>query len=80
MELQIKKWGNSLGLRIPQAIAKHINIRDGSKINVVLKKNRIELTPVDPQKYDLTNLISSISEANLHNEIPAGEAQGKEIW
>ena len=44
MEIQVKKWGNSLGIRIPQAIANQINIQDGSKINLLLKSNKIELS------------------------------------
>jgi len=76
----VKKWGNSLGLRIPQAIANQINIQDGSRINLVLKNNKIELTPAISEEYRLNDLIELMSEANLHNEISSGQPQGKEIW
>lgn len=80
MEIQVKKWGNSLGIRIPQAIANQINIQDGSKINLVLKNNKIELIPAISEEYSLNDLIALISETNLHNEISYGQPQGKEIW
>ncbi|MEJ5244984.1 MAG: AbrB/MazE/SpoVT family DNA-binding domain-containing protein [Bacteroidota bacterium] len=80
MELQVRKWGNSLGIRIPQSIANQINIQDGSRINLVLKKNKIELIPVDTDVFELDNLISLISEENLHQEAETGDKQGKEIW
>ena len=78
--MKVKKWGNSLGLRIPQAIANQINIQDGSRINLVLKNNKIELTPAISEEYRLNDLIELMSEANLHNEISSGQPQGKEIW
>ena len=80
MEVQVKKWGNSLGLRIPQAIANQINIKDGSKINLVLKNNKIELIPAVQEEYRLNDLIELITEATIHNEISSGEPIGNEIW
>jgi len=80
VEIIVKKWGNSLGLRIPKTIANQINIQDGSRINLVLKNNKIELSPAASEKYRLYDLIELISESNLHNEISFGEPQGKEIW
>jgi len=80
MEIKVKKWGNSLGLRIPQAIANQINIQDGSRINLVLKNNKIELIPAVSEEYRLNDLVELIDESNLHIEIFSGQAQGKEIW
>ena len=80
MEIKVKKWGNSLGLRIPQAIANQIKIQDGSRINLVLKNNKIELIPVASEEYQLNDLVELISESNLHTDISSGQPQGKEIW
>jgi len=80
MEIQVKKWGNSLGLRIPQAIANQINIQEGSKINLVLKNNKIEITPAKSDDYHLEDFVSQISESNLHYEASSGEPQGNELW
>lgn len=80
MEIKVKKWGNSLGLRIPQAIANQIKIQDGSRINLVLKNNKIELIPVASEEYQLNDLVELISESNLHTVISSGQPQGKEIW
>lgn len=80
MELQVKKWGNSLGLRIPQAIANQVNIQDGSTINLILKKNKIEIVPIESENYELDDLINSITDSNLYSEISVGEPIGNEIW
>lgn len=61
-----KKWGNSLGLRIPQSIANQIKIQGGSTINLVLKKNRIELNPTIVDEYELEALVDLIDENNIH--------------
>lgn len=79
MEILVKKWGNSLGLRIPQAIANQINIQDGSRINLVLKNNKIELSLAVSEEYRLNDLLEQITESNLHDEISSGQPQGKEI-
>ncbi len=34
METVIKKWGNSLGVRIPTLIAKSMNFNDGSPVEL----------------------------------------------
>lgn len=80
MVLLVKKWGNTLGLRIPQAIANQIDIRDGSKINLVLKNNKIEITSAENNEYQLNDLVEMISESNSHNEISSSQMQGNEIW
>jgi len=43
MQTSVKKWGNSLAIRVPQAIASQINITEGSKIKLILKNNIIEI-------------------------------------
>lgn len=39
MNIQISKWGNSLALRIPTAIIKEINLKDGDKVEATLSKD-----------------------------------------
>jgi len=77
METQIKKWGNSLGLRIPKNIANASNISDGSVVELRVKNNKIEI--VAKAKFDLEEMLASISEDNLHKEISTGESLGNEI-
>jgi antitoxin component of MazEF toxin-antitoxin module len=33
METIVKKWGNSLGIRIPNAIARELSLKDGSFVD-----------------------------------------------
>ena len=47
MEAIIKKWGNSLGVRLPINMTKEMNIEDGSKIEIMQKNNKIIISVPD---------------------------------
>ena len=80
MQTSVKKWGNSLAIRVPQAIASQINITEGSKIKLILKNNIIEIIPTESKEYSLKNLLSAINNENHHLEISTDSPIGKEIW
>jgi antitoxin MazE len=78
MEAVIKKWGNSLGIRIPNLIIKEMSLRDGSFVNIDGKENEIIIKPI--QKSKLSEILSQINENNIHEEINTTGPVGKEIW
>ena len=78
MEAVVKKWGNSLGIRIPNHIAKGLSLKDGSSIDIDDKGEEIIIRPIKKNK--LTEMLSLINEQNLHEEIDTGAPVGKEIW
>jgi antitoxin MazE len=78
MEAVIKKWGNSLGIRIPNLIVKELSLRDGSFVNIDGKENEIIIKPI--QKSKLSEILSQINEHNIHEEIITTGPVGKEIW
>lgn len=46
MELQIAKWGNSLAVRIPSAIAKKMHVAEGDSVDVTLNSTgELVMTP-----------------------------------
>ena len=79
METKIQKWGNSLAIRIPNSYAKDIDIEQGSTIDILKENDRIIIKP-KRKKAKLSDLLSQVTEDNLHNEIDTGENVGKEIW
>ena len=78
MEAVVKKWGNSLGIRIPNILAKGLSLRDGSYVNIDDTGNAIVIRPLKKNK--LSEMIKLINKENLHDEINTGEPVGKEIW
>ena len=78
MEAVVKKWGNSLGIRIPNQIAKVLSLKDGSFVDIKDKQNEIVIKPI--QKSNLAEMLSLINEQNIHEEIRTAGPVGKEIW
>ena len=80
MQTQIKKWGNSLALRIPKSFALNANLRQDELVNLSIDKERIIVTPICKKEYSLDELLESVTESNLHGEFDTGAPVGKEIW
>ena len=78
MEAVVKKWGNSLGIRIPNLIARQLSLKDGSCIDIDDNGEKILITPIKKNK--LSEMLSKINDQNLHKEFDTGEPVGKEIW
>jgi antitoxin MazE len=79
MEVTIQKWGNSLAIRIPCSYAKDINLKQGTCVDLRKKADKIEIVP-KKSKLNLRDLLSKITDENIHEEEFAGNGIGKEIW
>ena len=77
MQMVVQKCGNSLGFRIPSLWAKDNNIKKGSKVEMIIEKEKIVILP---QKKSLEDMLALINEDNIHSEISTGYAVGKEEW
>ncbi len=79
MQVRIRKWGNSLALRIPKSLAEDSGVHTGSVVELRLVRGKLVATPVRGD-YELEELLSEVSKANLHGEIDSGKAVGREVW
>ena len=80
MQTKIKKWGNSLALRIPKSFALNANLRQDKLVDISIDKEKIIITPIGEKEYSLDELLECVSEDNLHGEFDTGVPAGKEIW
>lgn len=55
---QIAKWGNSLGLRLPKAVALEAQVGEGDTVEVSVKNGAIVVRPNRPT-YSLEQLVTS---------------------
>ncbi len=76
MQLHIKKWGNSLGLRIPKTLALKVGLSDGTPIDLHVENGAII---IQPQKISLEALLNQVTPDNLHHEVATGKPTGREI-
>ena len=73
----VAKWGASLAVRIPKAIAEQWGVREGSAVELV---SRGEQVVMRKKKYDLTEMLAKVSPENLHSEVDSGPPAGREEW
>ena len=76
---KVALWGNSLGVRLPQAIVQQIGLKPGSVISISTEGNKIVLSPSMP-KYTLATLLKDVISDQQHGEMDWGEPQGDEFW
>ena len=74
----VQKWGNSLGIRIPNLIVREFSLKNGSVVNIKDNGNEIIIKPV--KKSRLSEMLDKIDDQNLHQEVDWGKPVGKEIW
>jgi antitoxin MazE len=75
----INKWGNSLGLRIPQPIANKVGLTAGTVVSIEVVKDTIVISTVR-KKYSLDELLEGVTPELIGGEYDWGESVGKEVW
>jgi len=78
MTVALKKWGNSLALRIPKDIAKTLSIEYNSMMELEIVDEALMLKP--KKSTLLEDLVSQINSQNLHSEVSTGKSVGNEEW
>jgi antitoxin MazE len=76
---QIARWGNSLGLRLPKAVALEAHLDEGDTVEVSVKGGAIVVTAARPT-YSLGQLVAKITPRNRHGEADWGPPAGHEAW
>ncbi len=75
---QLVKWGNSLAVRMPKAVAEQVRFEEGDLIVIEASEGHVELRPVEKVP-TLEELVAKITPENRHEQIKWGPAVGKEI-
>lgn len=80
MLTKVKKWGNSLALRIPKAFAIDAQIEKDSVVEVSLVDGQILIKLIAAPTWTLEQLLSGVNNNNIHHETDTGNAVGNEVW
>ena len=78
MTTKVRRWGHSLGLRIPRSFAREAGVDDGSEVALSVERGRLVIRPVRPARYTLEMLLEGITRSNLHAEADTGKPVGRE--
>ncbi len=79
MTARVQKWGNSLALRLPKALADEFQLEQGSAVELRVVGNTLVIEPHRPPQYHLEDLLKKVSKRNLHAAITTGRPVGKEV-
>ena len=80
MVTKVQKWGNSLAVRIPRALAEDARLRPGGAVALAVDEGRIVITPARRVSYRLADLLKVVTARNCHGEVDSGAAVGREVW
>jgi antitoxin MazE len=80
MQTKAQKWGNSLAVRVPKAIAERAGVGANDSLDIEVTDNHIVLTPHRPRRYRLQDMVKRITKENMHEEIDLGPPVGREVW
>ena len=77
MKATIQKWGNSLALRIPLAVAKQIQVKEGDAVDLTVSASELTVKPAK-KNLRLDDLLDQVTPENLHESSDWGADRGRE--
>ena len=80
MVAKIQKWGNSLALRIPKALAEEAGFEQGKPVDVRFENGELRIRKRRRKRYDLDELLASVPDDYDESEWDTGPAVGNEVW
>lgn len=78
MTATIQKWGNSLALRIPAALARQIHVEAGDAVTLRVDASELTVKAIS-QRPSLDDLLAGVNAENLHASTDWGADRGREI-
>lgn len=80
MRTRVQRWGNSLAVRIPKAVARDARLEENTPVDLTLVDGKVLLIPVVESAPTLEQLLAGVTAHNLHGEFDTGPAVGRETW
>ncbi|MGA2402260.1 MAG: AbrB/MazE/SpoVT family DNA-binding domain-containing protein [Syntrophobacteraceae bacterium] len=82
MKGQVKRWGNSLAIRIPAPVAEALGFRENVSVQLEIVNGRLTIEPVSRtrNKYTIAELVEGIAPDNIHPAVDVSGPVGNEVW
>ena len=80
MRTRVQKWGHSLAVRIPKALAVSASLGENTAVDVSLQGDKLVIAAVAEEALSLDGLLAAVTPENLHGEVGTGRAIGLEAW
>lgn len=77
MHVQVARWGNSLGVRIPRELARGVGLTEGTRVDIAAECDRIIIMPRAP-RYTLDQLLQGMTPEAMHAAYDWGPGVSRE--
>lgn len=78
--LDIKQWGNNLGVRLPAAVAREAHLHVDQRVRVSVQGGNVVITPVTDAPLTLEQRLALYDVSRHGGETMAAEPLGAEKW
>ncbi len=78
MQVQVARWGNSLGLRIPKELAAQAGLRAGARVELAAEGDKIVIRLARP-RFVLAELLEGVTPEEMREAFDWGPDMGREI-
>ena len=78
--LDIKHWGNNLGVRLPAAVAREAHLHADQRVRVSVEKGRVIISPLDNEPLTLEQRLARFDQSRHGGEVMASANVGAEKW
>ena len=78
--LDIKQWGNNLGVRLPAAVAREAHLHVHQRVRVSVQGGNVVITPLAESPLTLEQRLALYDTARHGGEVMAAEPLGAEKW
>ncbi|MBI4807552.1 MAG: AbrB/MazE/SpoVT family DNA-binding domain-containing protein [Nitrosomonadales bacterium] len=79
--LDIKRWGNSLGVRLPAGVARKAHLHADQRVRITVDGNYVIIAPVQDEPLTLEQRLAAYDPKRHGGEqMPTTETLGAERW
>jgi antitoxin MazE len=78
--LDIKRWGNNLGVRLPAAVARAARLNVDQRVRISVEDRTIVIEPVDEDEPTLDERLAHFDPGRHGGEAMRAQAVGAELW
>jgi len=78
--LDIKQWGNNLGVRLPAAVARAAHLHVDQRVRITVEGDRVVIEPIADAPLTLEQRLALYDPARHGGEVMATPAIGAEQW
>lgn len=78
--LNIKKWGNNLGVRLPGAVSRAAHLKVDQRVSISVENGTVVIRPITDTDFTLEQRLAQFDPARHGREVMQAPPVGAERW